>query len=263
MKSQKVTRLDSSTEAKLLREAKKGGQALDTLYRHYEYIVRLTVARCVPRPPWGIEVDDLLQVAAIGLATAIRKYDPERGVTFVTYAITCTRGSILEYLRSVDRVSRKTRVALRTQARQDDEIRVQLGGEEGDDLTRAGLIGLTLDQYYQSRVAEPMVEVSLFDLLRRTGWDGVETETNLAHLPSSDLLPEEVLVQNDQTDVLTKLIGQLPERERKTLIAYYWGGRTLGVIAQTLGVSAARAHQLRDQGLKRIKKGLEGVGRWA
>lgn len=63
---------------------------------------------------WGaVDEDDLRQEAVIGLVKAVRKYDPERGTTFGTYATHVVRGHLRDHLRDVDHLTRAHRDAIR------------------------------------------------------------------------------------------------------------------------------------------------------
>jgi RNA polymerase sigma factor for flagellar operon FliA len=59
--------------------------------------------------PQSVDVDDLVGVGVLGLIKAIEKFDASRGVKFTTYCIMRVRGSMLDWLRTLDHLSRHAR----------------------------------------------------------------------------------------------------------------------------------------------------------
>jgi RNA polymerase sigma factor for flagellar operon FliA len=75
----------------------------------YLPLVRLVAERVHRRLPPGIDVSSLIHSGIVGLLEALQRYDPGRGVAFQTYARYRIQGEIMEYLRSLDWVSRSVR----------------------------------------------------------------------------------------------------------------------------------------------------------
>jgi len=61
----------------------------------------------------GEPLDDLVQVATVGLINAIERYEPSREIEFETYAVTRIKGAIIDELRSLDWVPRSVRARAR------------------------------------------------------------------------------------------------------------------------------------------------------
>jgi RNA polymerase sigma factor (sigma-70 family) len=75
------------------------------------WLARGDTLRCAARFLWarsdrGVRLDDLLSVGVLGLAEAVDRYDPARGVPFVTYADARIRGAMLAAIRSDARHAR-------------------------------------------------------------------------------------------------------------------------------------------------------------
>ena len=75
----------------------------------YLPLVRLVAERIHRRLPPGIDVSSLIHSGIVGLLEALQRYDSKRGVAFQTYARYRIQGEIIEYLRSLDWVSRSVR----------------------------------------------------------------------------------------------------------------------------------------------------------
>jgi len=68
----------------------------DPILKQYENLINSLAARFARG---GVAMDDLAQVAAIGLIHALERFDNERGVKFVTYAVSTMVGEIKHYFR--------------------------------------------------------------------------------------------------------------------------------------------------------------------
>lgn len=71
--------------------------AEEEFYRRYKYRIRRMISKYKLNP---IEREDFIQEGMIGLFHAIQTFDASRGVKFYTYAMTCLRNRILNFLDS-------------------------------------------------------------------------------------------------------------------------------------------------------------------
>ncbi len=207
----------------------------------------------------GLPLTDLIGEGNVGLLTAARKFDPDQGVKFISYAVWWIRQAILASL-----------------ARQGRTVRVPLNRTA--DLSR---IIRTAEALRQELRREPTPE----EIGKSTGLS-VDVVQSLAALNTSDvrldapLDPEgdrsliERFVAESQGDAesevmdrfLTEEVEQalatLPPRDAKVLRLYFGldGGRehTLEEIGGMLGVTRERVRQLRDRALKRLREGEVG-----
>ena len=68
--------------------------------KNYDFITAKAKEAVRGKHRWGIELDDLIQVAALALHQAVEKYDPASGNTFMTYAGTAVINGLRQYIRS-------------------------------------------------------------------------------------------------------------------------------------------------------------------
>ncbi len=207
----------------------------------------------------GLPLTDLIGEGNVGLLTAARKFDPDQGVKFISYAVWWIRQAILAAL-----------------ARQGRTVRVPLNRTA--DLSR---IVRTAEALRQELRREPTPE----EISHATGLS-LEVVQALAALNTSDvrldapLDPEgdraliERFVVEDQADAeeeamdrflsdeIESALATLPARDAKVLRLYFGldGGRehTLEEIGGMLGVTRERVRQLRDRALKRLREGEVG-----
>lgn len=79
--------------------------------------------RVLARMPPSIDRDEVQQVARCGLLSALKTYDPERGIKFCTYAAFRIRGDILDWFRGQDHLTRVVRRKRRAQQALEAEAR--------------------------------------------------------------------------------------------------------------------------------------------
>ena len=66
----------------------------------------------------------------------------------------------------------------------------------------------------------------------------------MSRLPAATATPEQTVLQRDQLRVLAEALAELPERTRTAFNMHRLEGRSLREVAEHLGVSVVRAHQL-------------------
>src|SRR4029079_1652892 len=108
--------------------------ARDALVRHFLPLSRQLARRYRSRQ----DVDDLEQIAAIGLLRAIDRFDPDRGVTFPTFAVPTILGELKRYLRDNDWSVHVPR-ALQDLAVRTERVSIDLVAELGHPPTLAEL----------------------------------------------------------------------------------------------------------------------------
>src|SRR5689334_6242680 len=83
-------------------------ESYDLVVEYYP-LARMIAKRTHSRLPKGIDLDDLVSTAVIGLIEAVERYDASRGVAFKSYAKHRIQGAILDSLRATDWVPRAVR----------------------------------------------------------------------------------------------------------------------------------------------------------
>jgi RNA polymerase primary sigma factor len=207
----------------------------------------------------GLPLTDLIGEGNLGLLTAARKFDPDQGVKFISYAVWWIRQAILASL-----------------ARQGRTVRVPLNRTA--DLSRIVRASEALRQEFQR---EPTPE----EIAHATGLS-LEVVQSLAALNTSDVRLDapldaegersliERFIADERSDPEAQAIDQflseeiehalrtLPPRDAKVLRLYFGldGGRehTLEEIGGMLGVTRERVRQLRARALKRLREGDVG-----
>jgi RNA polymerase primary sigma factor len=207
----------------------------------------------------GLALTDLIGEGNLGLLTAARKFDPDQGVKFISYAVWWIRQAILAALA---RHGRSIRVPLNRTAdlsrisRTAESLRQELRREPTPEEI-SGITGLGVD-VVQSLAALNTTEVRLDAPLDPEG----ERSLIDRFIAEEQGNPEERAMETFLSEEVERALRTLAPRDAKVLRLYFGldGGRehTLEEIGGMLGVTRERVRQLRDRALKRLKEGEVG-----
>jgi RNA polymerase primary sigma factor len=207
----------------------------------------------------GLPLTDLIGEGNLGLLTAARKFDPDQGVKFISYAVWWIRQAILA---SLARQGRAVRVPLNRTAdlsrivRSAEALRQELRREPTPEEIAAS-VGLALD-VVQSLAALNTAEVRLDAPLDPEG-----DRSLIDRFVADDHADtEQQAMDRFLSDEVEQALKTLAPRDAKVLRLYFGldGGRehTLEEIGGMLGVTRERVRQLRDRALKRLREGEVG-----
>jgi RNA polymerase sigma-32 factor len=259
-----VTKVASSSpaltcerELELARRFRDAGdrRAADLLVRAY---LRLVITMAVKYRHYGISTSDLVAEGNCGLVTALRKFDPERGIRFGTYARHWVRAYMLGYIiRSMSLVGGKTGLVRPRHffklRRERARITSILGEGAAADEELAKRMDMSVEELRGLLERLELRSVSL-----DAGQDSRERAVD--ELVSSDN-PEERYFrrfrQTVATSAVASALGDLSARERfiaeRRLMATGTDELSLADIAKAWGLSRERIRQLE----KRTKEKLE------
>jgi RNA polymerase primary sigma factor len=207
----------------------------------------------------GLPLTDLIGEGNVGLMTAARKFDPDQGVKFISYAVWWIRQAILA---SLARQGRTVRVPLNRTAdlskivRTAEVLRQKLRREPTpEEVSQATNLSL---EVVQSLAALNSGEVRLDAPLDPDGDRSLIERFVADEGPSA----EDQAMDRFLAEEIENALATLPPRDAKVLRLYFGldGGRehTLEEIGGMLGVTRERIRQLRDRALKRLREGEVG-----
>lgn len=207
----------------------------------------------------GLPLIDLIGEGNVGLLTAARKFDPDQGVKFISYAVWWIRQAILS---SLARQGRTVRVPLNRTADlsrivKASEIIRQQRGREPTREELAQLTGLSVE------VVQSLAALNTGDVRLDAPMDPEGDRSLIERFVGDDLPdPEEEAMNRFLLDEIDRALRALPPRNGRVIRLYFGleGGRehTLEEIGSLLGVTRERVRQLRDRALKRLREGNVG-----
>ena len=210
----------------------------------------------------GLGLAELVCIGNEGLLKAVKKFDPDKGVKFISYAVWWIRQTVLQALaeqtRSV-RIPLNQNSNLSRMARTDTLLTQHLGRSP-------------TDQEIADEMAEPVEtiralrrvaasELSLDAPIDRSDRDSASFGERFAGVDGSDI--EEDVEAIARRDFLESMFEcYLTERERKILYLYYGlddgEERTLEEIGSLLGVTRERIRQIRNRAFEKLRESPHG-----
>jgi RNA polymerase sigma-B factor len=194
----------------------------------------------------AVPLEDLRQVARLGLVKAVDRYQPERANPFIPYAVATVVGELKRHLRDASwrlRVPRGTKdLALRL-CRAIDELPQQLG-HSPTVAELAEHLGASTEEVMEAiEVAQTRSAPSLDQPAGEDG-DAVLGDFVVDRRHREDL--EDLLV-------LPELLGRLPERERQIVLLRYVEELTQDEIAARMGISQMHVSRLLRRAIERMR----------
>ncbi|POR01136.1 RNA polymerase subunit sigma-70 [Alkalispirochaeta sphaeroplastigenens] len=230
------------------------------LVKQYLPLVKYVAGKLAVGMPQNVEFDDLVSYGVIGLFDAISKFDPGKHVKFKTYAVTRVRGAIFDQLRQLDWVPRSVRQKTRELEETIRRLESQLGRAATDqEISRE--LGITPKEFEKIMLKISGTTVlSLNDVWyagddhdRMTIGDSIESPQGRN--------PDAVVEKMEIKRVIVEAIQELPDKEKKVLVLYYYEDLTLKEIGAVLGVTESRISQLHTKAILRLRGRLTNVKR--
>ena len=250
--------LKGTQEFDLARLIRAGDQ--DALQELVKRNLRFVISVAKKYQNRGMPLIDLIGEGNVGLLTAARKFDPDQGVKFISYAVWWIRQAILS---SLAKHGRTVRVPLNRTA---DLSRIIKGAEILRQQLRrepmpeelAKLTGLTVE------VVQALSALNTGDIRLDAPMDPDSDRSLIERFVAEEMPnPEDEYMNRFVSDEIERALATLPARDSKVLRLYFGldGGRehTLEEIGSMLGVTRERVRQLRDRALKRLREGEVGI----
>jgi len=209
----------------------------EQLVRNYLPLAR-TIARRYESP--RVPLEDLVQVAAIGLMKAIDRFEPERGIAFSSYAVPTMVGEVQRHFRDHTWGVRPPR-ELQERAQRVINANRELGAELGRPPTAGELarrLQLSLEQVVDALQACQARDVGSLDRPRTLGDDGEGTFGDLmgGEEPGYERVEKAVTAE--------RLMDVLDEREREILRLRFHEDLTQSEIGERIGCSQMHVSRL-------------------
>lgn len=232
----------------------------DYFVRQYAPLVKYVAGKVAVGMPGSVEFDDLVGYGVFGLFDAIEKFDPSKHVKFKTYAVTRIRGAIFDELRSNDWVPR----SIRQKAREVEDAVRHLEATLGRAATDAELaqeMNLSLPEFQQLLLKISSTTVmSLNDL-----WHSSDDNDRISIVESVEspvsMNPDVIVEKNEIKRVMLEALRELPEKEQRVLVLYYYEELTLREIGEVLEVTESRVSQLHTKAIIRLRAKLTNLKR--
>ena len=220
--------------------------------------LRLVVAVSRKYLGYGLPQADLIQEGNIGLMKAVRRFDPERGVRLVSFALHWIRAEIHEYVlrnwRLVKVATTKAQRKLFFNLRRMKVRSAALSTKEAFEIAKD--LGVKPEEVFEMETRLTGRDVALDPQPDEDG----EAVTPIAYLTDVENEPVHLLeraeTENNQAESLKRALAKLDDRSRRIIEARWLvekDSATLQELADEYGVSAERIRQIEGKALKTMR----------
>lgn len=213
----------------------------DELAIQYLPAVKAMAFRLKERLPSSVDFMDLSAIGTEELVKLARRYDEAQNDSFWGYAKTRVYGAMLDYLRSLDVLSRSSRKLVK---RIDYLVEEYLltHDEEPTDAQLAEMIeDETEEKIHEARIASSIYAILPLQDQLNTGDEG----------ETLDRIEKEQLVE-----VIMNVLSRYSEREQMVIQLYYFEELTLKEISSILDITESRISQIHKSVIKKIQESI-------
>jgi RNA polymerase sigma-B factor len=248
-----VSDLDADDEvvARFRRLRERGDRTLrNELIEEHRWIAANAARRFADK---GEPIDDLVQVAMLGVLKAVERFDPEVGVPFVSFAMPTVVGELRRHFRDSTwamRVPRRVKDLRTVLTKVTEDLAARLGRPPTpDELAR-----------HMHVEVEDVLEALEAGAAYRPGPLAPPTETEDASAQGRALRIEDPLLEGAVDRVLVdQLLEGLPERERRIVELRFFAGLSQSQIADEIGLSQVHVSRLLRSSLTALQRQLRGT----
>ena len=213
----------------------------DELALQYLPAVKAMAFRLKERLPSSVDYMDLSAIGTEELIKLARRYDEQLNDSFWGYAKKRVYGAMLDYLRSLDILSRASRKLVKAIDYAVEEYRV-VHDEEPTDKELSIILDESEEKVHDARVASSIYTVMPLHDQLQVGDEGAA----LARIEKEELI-----------DVIKRVLFEYKEREQLIIQLYYFEELTLKEISDVLSITESRISQIHKSVIQKIKESIE------
>ena len=229
-------------------------EKMAALLQEFLPMIRRMAGAMALKNPFSLDVEDLASAGAMGLLSAMKRYDPTRDIKFRTFAEYRIRGMMLDEIRAMDWVPRSVR-ARREQIRQIVDEHVQKKGALPTTEELAKALGVSLDELEGVSACDPRL-VSLDEPIG-LGEDGCTLGDVLPDNDHQD--PFVACADAEMKAALNAALVILSSRQQEVLQLYYHVGMTMKEIGGRLGLTESGVCRVHAGALRQLRMELENI----
>jgi len=212
----------------------------DELAIQYLPAVKAMAFRLKERLPSSIDFLDLSAIGTEELIKLARKYDETLNDNFWGYAKTRVYGSMLDYLRSLDILSRANRKLVKAINYATDEYCLTHEDAPTDE-ELSDILGESVEKIHEARIASDIYTVMPIQDQLQVGDEGA----TLMKIEREELV-----------NSIKKILSIYSERDQLIIQFYYFEELTLKEISEILNITESRISQIHKSIINKIKESL-------
>ncbi len=212
----------------------------DELALQYLPAVKAMAFRLKERLPSSVDFLDLSAIGTEELIKLARRYDESLNDSFWGYAKKRVYGAMLDYLRSLDVLSRASRKLVKAINFTVEEYLLTHDNEPSDE-ELAEILDESVEKVHDARIASTIYTVMPLSEQLQVGDEGAALAT----------IEKEQLIA-----VIKKVLSGYKEREQMIIQLYYFEELTLKEISEILNITESRISQIHKSVIVKIKESI-------
>ena len=211
----------------------------ESLAIDYMPAVKAMAARLKERLPSSVDFNDLVSIGYEELVKLAKRYDSSINDNFWGYAQKRINGAMLDFLRSLDTVSRGDRKLIK-EIDKIIERYMANHGYEPDDEEIAAILDVDVSKVRKARQSSEIYSVM-----------PIEDQLNYFDDVSKKVEQEELI------EKIEEILEELGEKEQLIIQLYYFEEMSLKEISEILGITESRVSQIHKNVIKRLRERLK------
>ncbi|MBR8464319.1 RNA polymerase sigma factor FliA [Campylobacter sp. faydin G-24] len=212
----------------------------DDIVLKYMPALRAMAFRLKERLPSNIDANDLIGIGVEEMIKLSRRYDKEQNDSFWGYAKKRVYGSMLDYLRDLDVVSRTNRRLVKAIDAEIDAY-FNIHEDEPDDEYLAQKLGEDIEKIREARgVSSIITLLPIDDQMELYGENEVESSVE----------------KQDLIEKIEVILESFEDRDKLLVQLYYYEELNLKEISEIMQISESRISQIHKRLLDRIRRSL-------
>jgi len=212
----------------------------DELAIQYLPAVKAMAFRLKERLPSSIDFMDLSAIGTEELIKLARRYDSSLNDSFWGYSKKRVYGAMLDYLRSLDILSRASRKLVKAIDYAVEEYRLT-NEEEPTDEELSEILEEPIDKIHEARIASSIYTVMPLHDQLQVGDEGAALAT---------------VEREELVEVIKTILSKFKEREQLVIQFYYFEELTLKEISEILNITESRISQIHKSVIQKIKESV-------
>jgi len=206
----------------------------------YMPAVKAMAKRLKERLPSSVDFNDLVSIGFEELVKLAKRYDPKLNNNFWGYAQKRIYGAMLDFLRTLDTVSRGDRKLIKEIDKVIEKYTSKFNTEPSDEEI-AQILGVDVEKVKKARTADEIYTVMPIEDQMKY-YDDVSVK-----------IEEEELIEQ-----IMNVLKEFSEKEQLIIQLYYFEELSLKEISEILGVTESRVSQIHKKVIKKLRERLNG-----
>jgi len=211
----------------------------DSLITDYMPAVKSIAARLKERLPSSVDFNDLVSIGYEELVKLSKRYDSSINDNFWGYAKSRVYGAMLDFLRSLDTISRGDRKLIKEIDKVIEDFIAKYDYEPSDEEI-AEILGIDVEKVKKARTASEIYSVM-----------PIEEQLNYFENVSKKIEQEELI------EKIKEILKTLSKKEQLIIQLYYFEELSLKEISEILQISESRVSQIHKKVIKKLRESLK------